>query len=495
MTATADSVDAPRKPTGGFIFLTVTQLCLIWWAYLEKLIELRDVRTWFGTWELQARRCLLKPGQQAIYTLEELSSLVGGVGGMHLRASIRRLEAVGLLLWSTSQLGFPKSPEELTVEDTSRLLDMLGAVPNHQRRIPVPRRMVRFLAGARRRCLMATILGHLIRCLYYRKGVCLAKGCCMSSWIAQVFGVNGSNVKAARRYLAEMGWLIPLETSQRVRNRYGQWVMINLDWPGTDVDEEVIVLPCVTPPPCAPKSRPPERLSTSESRPFRRNTEPFQDKSKHQKPSSGGPTGVWKAEEKSNLPILNHIVPDDLRDMDRLLALFEQAQSDGHIGGSESECLTFIASAEHARFVGSSNPCGLFAQLIRRHLWHFVTVDDEEAARKRLNAHLYGGKEERRPQVRAPEVLSDDASFIGALQSRMRQQGFHGDVFLLLHAERPEWTRERWESAVLKLKGHQQGARAHDLMSAADVAAGMLSSKRLPEMSETFPCYTPHELS
>jgi hypothetical protein len=228
-TATAEAGDARRKPTGGFIFLTATQLCLIWWAYLEKRIELRDVRTWFGSWELRARRCLLKPGQQAIYTIEELNSLLGRVGGMHLRASIRRLEAVGLLVWSTSHLTFPKSPEELKVKDTSGLFDMLSAVPNNQRRIPVPRRMVRFLGGARRRCLIATILGHLIRCLYYRNGECSAKGCCTSSWIAQVFGVNGSNVKAARRYLSDMGWLTLLETSQRVRNRYGQWVTINLD--------------------------------------------------------------------------------------------------------------------------------------------------------------------------------------------------------------------------------------------------------------------------
>jgi hypothetical protein len=189
-TLNAEAERAVRKPTGGFVFLTVTQLCLIWWAYLEKLIELRDVRTWFGTWELQARRCLLKPGQRAIYTLEELHGLVGGVGGMHLRGSIRRLEASGLLVWSTSHLGFPKSPEELKVKDTSRLHEMLESIPNNRRRVPVPRRMVRFLAGARRRCLMATILGHLIRCLYYRKGGCTGKGCCTSTWIAKVFGVN-----------------------------------------------------------------------------------------------------------------------------------------------------------------------------------------------------------------------------------------------------------------------------------------------------------------
>jgi hypothetical protein len=476
-TLKAETESTVRKPTGGFIFLTVTQLCLIWWAYLEKLIELRDVRTWFGTWELQARRCLLKPGQRAVYTLEELHGLVGGVGGMHLRGSIRRLEASGLLVWSTSHLGFPGSPEELKVTDTSRLHDMLESIPNNRRRIPVPRRMVRFLAGARRRCLMATILGHLVRCLYYRKGGCMGKGCCTSTWIAKVFGVNSSNVKAARQYLAEMGWLTLLETSQRVRNRYGQWVTINLDWPGEDTHQRAIVAACSTSgrEPSGSRSQPPEPLSTTESRPPLGNKKPFQEH-KHQKPTSGGPPGIYQANEKTDTPTLHHIVPDDLRDTARLLTLFEEAHQEGFIGGNESERLTFISTAEHARFVGSTNPCGLFAQLIRRRLWHFVTADDEDAAQRRLKEHFYGSTSERRAPVYTRGGLSDDASFVAVLQARMRQRGFYGDVFPLLHVERPEWTRERWELALAELEeGRRKQATARGLTSASDLAARVLS--------------------
>jgi hypothetical protein len=475
--ASAHAVDARRKPTGGFIFLTATQLCLIWWAYREKHIELRDVRTWFAAWELQARRCLLTFGQQAFYTLEELNGLVGGVGGMHLRASLRRLDAVGLLTWSTSHLAFPKTPDELKVKNTSRLFDMINAVPNHQRRIPVPRRMVRFLAGARRRCLMATILGHVIRCLYFRKGECSSKGCCKASWIAEVFGVNGSNVKAARRYLTEMGWLTSLETSQRVRNRYGQWVRVNLDWPGSDEKEEVVVSSCREPKSAQLRSRPPKRLSTTESRPLRENKKPFQEL-KHQKPTSGSRTGVLKTKETNKKPSIHHIVPDDLRDTERLLALFEDTQKQGSIGGSENDRLRFIATAEHARFVGSTNPCGLLAQLIRRQLWHFVTADDEERAQKRLKAHIYGGREERRPEAQHKEALSDDASFVRVLESRMRQQGFHGNVFSLLHAERPEWTRARWEGAQMELDGRKTHTPVPDFISASDVARGILTPQR-----------------
>jgi hypothetical protein len=337
--------------------------------------------------------------------------------------------------------------------------------------------MVRFLAGARRRCLMATILAHLIRCLYFRKGECSSKGCCKASWIAEVFGVNISNVKAARKYLSEMGWITILQTSQRVRNHYGQWVIINLDWPGSSEDEEVVVSSCTVPKSPELRSRPPERLSTTESRPPRNNKEPFQE-SKHQKPASGGNTGVSKENKKNDPPSIHHIIPDDLRDTERLLSLFEDAQAHGCIGGSENDRLTFIATAEHARFVGSTNPCGLFAQLIRRQLWHFVTADDEDAAHKRLKIHFYGGKDERTPKAHRKETLSDDASFVSVLEGRMRQRGFHGDLFSLLHAERPEWTRERWERTRAEIERQKTSAQTHGLASASDIAAELLSPQR-----------------
>ena len=91
-----------KKPVGGFVFLTVQQLCLVWWAYRIRLIHLRDFRVWFAAHEMGARRCQLTPGQVPEYTLNELHRLVGGVGGEHLRASIRRLEAVGLFTWSST---------------------------------------------------------------------------------------------------------------------------------------------------------------------------------------------------------------------------------------------------------------------------------------------------------------------------------------------------------------------------------------------------------
>src|SRR5919108_6362753 len=102
-----------RKPVGGFVFLTVRQLCLLWWAYRARLIQLMDVRVWFAAQEMTARRCQIDSGQVPTYTPRELHGLVGGVGGEHLRASLRRLETTGLLTWSSSTLSFATSLTDL----------------------------------------------------------------------------------------------------------------------------------------------------------------------------------------------------------------------------------------------------------------------------------------------------------------------------------------------------------------------------------------------
>src|SRR5215471_4960727 len=127
-----------KKPRGGFVFLTVQQLCLVWWAYRSRLIQLRDFRVWFAAQEMVARRCQLAPDQVPDYTPQELHRLVGGVGGEHLRASLRRLEAVGLLTWSNTKLTFATSPADLRgIHDLADFRGMLHAIPNGQRRVPV----------------------------------------------------------------------------------------------------------------------------------------------------------------------------------------------------------------------------------------------------------------------------------------------------------------------------------------------------------------------
>jgi hypothetical protein len=166
------------------------------------------------------------------------------------------------------------------------------------------------------------------------------------------------------------------------------------------------------------------------------------------------------------------IVPEDLIDTPRLLALFEQAHTQELIGKSDSERLTFLSLAEHAQVVGSHNPCGLFAELIRRQCWHFVTESDEDAAYKRLKLHLYGESDQKRPTpppaIIEPPDLSKDAFIVRELQRELERRGFRGDVFAWLHWGDASWTRERWDTAVLEL---EQAKRAWQQASGAPLVA------------------------
>ena len=69
-----------RKPTRGYILLTVHQLCLLWGLYRTRHLELLNAHIWFVAHEMVARRCQLAPHQIPAYTRRALQTLVGGDG-------------------------------------------------------------------------------------------------------------------------------------------------------------------------------------------------------------------------------------------------------------------------------------------------------------------------------------------------------------------------------------------------------------------------------
>ena len=283
-----------------------------------------------------------------------------------------------------------------------------------------------------------------MRCLYYRAGECLSGGFCKASWVAEVFHIDVRNVKAARKFLAEtLGLLECQEMPQSLLNRFGSKVFINLSWNGSAVDKSIHES-SELPPPTA-------QIDTGLP-PLEEHRKPFQDL-KHQKPSADErPTGVLET-PKSGTPTLKHIVPEDLRDTARLLVLFEEAQGKGIMGGSESERLAFVATAERARLTAITNAPGLFAELVRRRLWHFSTQDDEDRAHKRLREHFHGGRGEGTPQGRSspPPALSKDALFVADVSARLRRSGVLEDAFSVVSRELADWSKERWERAQAEL--------------------------------------------
>jgi hypothetical protein len=478
------------RPAGGYQLIPAIHLALAWWAYHEAIIRLGDLRVWFACWEMRARRCRVPSPLPRRFGLEELERLTG-LAPRRLRAAIRRLETARLLDWSEGAISFPAAAEALAVLDGDGFRHFLGQIPNQRRRVPMPRRILRLLAGGCRPALIATILGHLLRCLYLKGGTFQAVGRVKASWIAEIFGVGLRRVKEARRELVAMGWLIPLPSPQRAMNRFGALVRIDLGWAPAGGGAPASPGPELAPP--APAggagSAPPD---SSDKEPLRGD--------KDQEPAAGGPAGFsidrpgGKAPEVERplpdvapvsrptaamkpsprpsvdwsggspprpaaapgKPALRHIVPADLADTGRLLELYAQAVALGLVAASEWGRLRFVAAAEHARSIGTANPCGLFAALIRGGKLHFATEGEEQAASVRLRRHLYGGTLPGRPlvqggSVRSGSELSDDARLVEAVRTAAARAGYRGDPFPLLRREKPEWTRERWDRALGEL--------------------------------------------
>jgi hypothetical protein len=331
---------AASKPAGGFRFMYEQAIYRAWHALQDGRIGLRDFRVWLACHELRARRCVVGDSRVPNYTLEELGTLVGGVGGEHLRRSLRALE------------------REHIVTFDGRSIDLSPGLDRGRRGrlIPVPRPVLRHLCKATGRAYLATALGHLLRCMFYRTGQCRSGGWCKSSWVADTFGVAIRAVKEARQKLVRLGILLLAHADQLRLNRFGKPVLVSLEW--------------------GSRSAPRNAESTTESAPPRENKKLSSRRSEHQKPArAADPAG---ARTRAMGPDLNNITVADLKDPWRLAALFKQARLRGWVKKTEAEILTVFAAAAHATRLASTNPPGLFLWMIRERAWsHLCGVDED----------------------------------------------------------------------------------------------------------------------
>jgi hypothetical protein len=178
-----------------------------------------------------------------------------------------------------------------------------------------------------------------------------------------MFGVDIRNVKAARRELVNTGLLVMEPTDQCSMNRWGPRTRFNLEW---------------APPARNASASSPPRIDENRLRspPPKKNWE-LASRWINQKRDGGR---VLVSAEASRW----RVAPEDLREPERLERLFERAQVAGFCRSGEAAKLAFFSAAARARRVATENPAGLFATLVRRRLWNFSTLADEDLARRCL---------------------------------------------------------------------------------------------------------------
>jgi len=210
--------------------------------------------------------------------------------------------------------------------------------PATGRLVPVPRRVLRMLCRERGRAFIATALGHLLRCMFYKNGVCRSGGWCKASWVAKTFGVAVRAVKEARKRLVSLGLLRVLDADQLRLNRFGRPLVWLLDW--------------------GRRSAPPEPQSTPQSAPPERHKKLSYRRVDHQKPARRRPSDPAGACKQATGPDLRNVRLDDLKCPRRVAALFKQARLRGWVRKVESDILNVFAAARHALRVGGVEPPG-----------------------------------------------------------------------------------------------------------------------------------------
>lgn len=362
------------KPAGGYCLVRVRSVLAAWQAMNAGNVTLYDFRVWLAAHEMMARRCCMKSRRTAAYNAAEIVELLASGSEAKVRQAIGRLQKAGVMEWQAEKVSLSTVRRENELADLDEWEHLLSSVQNNRRKVPIPRRLIRYLVRSRNRTLIATALGHLLRCLYLRSRRCVSGGRCKASWVADVFGLDVRNVKSARKELMAAGWLIALRARQVSLNQWGLPLLVNLLWADAGGPH-----PTKTPPlepTRSPKTPPPDNhieLSTrSINQELRR------------------ASGVERTMSKEREPNLKDVRLEDLRNPPRLDALYRRAKADGWVSGSPAGRLQWFAAAEHAMAIGLSNPCGLFVSLCRHRLWAYITQEEEDAARVKLKWLDYG---------------------------------------------------------------------------------------------------------
>ncbi len=453
---------------GSFRKITVHQLIMAWWLYRSGHMTRRQYRVYFAAHELAERRRYTSPehrGSKPLYTMSEIAGLVGGRGDQRalreLRSDLRALHRLGLVSVNKHRIAFAVSADQLRVDDLDGFWSMYREMPNRQRSVPVPRRLLRALAAGFSKGVTAMITAVLIRGLFWHRdsGDYRTDGRYKLSWIAEHFGISRRAATEARAKLVELGWIEPLDVNQWEMNRWGLRDRIVTDWTLPADDQAAVGGSERDAESASPKGRfdtesasPDQTDSLSLTGDIKTRRLPTRERSGVSTGSTLGSRKKSRRRAGEDRPNIRDIQPRDLESTHRLLDLHRQACEIGLVGGSESGRMDFLALAERARSRGRRSGA-LFYWLLRERKFAFITHADEDEASRRLREH-FNGKQTRQPEPRQwggepPELpaWTEEDKIVMACLRVAKHRRLDDPFRAAQHAK--EWTRGKWEEALV----------------------------------------------
>ncbi|MBX3323909.1 MAG: hypothetical protein KF757_13065 [Phycisphaeraceae bacterium] len=319
------------RVAGGFTPVTADELLAAWSIYAERAIELRDLRLWLAGLELRAAHAAGRQGVATAAAGELLRELSGSK-----RAASRQLSRL-----SQVQSLIEQRRVESHIDD--------GYFRNLRRRVPVPRRLARFLAGQGSRASIAAAVGHLLRCMYWRGPSCVSGGTAKAGELAESLGVSLRSIRRGRRELMAAGWLERIDTPQHVLNRHGAVMRVRS---GGGIARRGLTPPR---PHCGRILAPPK------------NQEQLRCHSRtRSEPRSPRKPGIQR---------------ERLRDRGFVEREFEDLVRSRTVVRCEASRLAVHACAQYAARLGTRSPMGLFRYLVGGRRWDRPAQRDEDAAR------------------------------------------------------------------------------------------------------------------
>lgn len=469
---------------GGHIRLATKQLVFVWASLRAKRIKPFDVRVWLASVELVKQRTFAGKGVKPVYELKELVDLVGGGGERSLREGLSRLRRAGVMSWEgESGPRFAESTDSLAVEALPFVQKMEALMPDRRAFFPMPRPMLRLLAGGVKRATLATVFAHLLRCPHRKHGSWDPVGTVKANWVKEAFGISERSAVYARTHLINvLGWLAPVPSPVWHQKKYGGSFAVRLGWTKETPAELTKAQETVD------NSRAASVESADQNRPI---AAQFADlESKQTSPSEIQESDLvasppdprvdsWKKlgrKPEANLPAprLAKLIPEDLPSVARVMELFDQAldspawrrrgwtPTDSYL-----ERLNWAAAARRAHVRGSTNPCGVFVHLVSQRKWGHVSNDDEEAVRRDVarwmnpepEAPSYDGGGARRTVPK----LSQDAKVLRVVEAALRRHGVDTSAQRVNRelAQRGGWSTERIAEARRAFEAWKNGGSTH----------------------------------
>lgn len=339
-----DYREIDARVTGGYVLVPVQSLLAVWWRMMSGELQPRDVRVWLAMHEVKARRGKGVPVSRQM-ALAEIASLTS----VDVKRSVGRLVRLGVLDWS----GTSCSPRHI-IEDDPEFQHWCSQVKNRRRKLPFPRRMLRWLVGRDSRVDLGVAIAVLLRTLYVRDEQLVSGGRVSAHWVASVFGLGLRSVKASRSSMVEGRWLRVVPRPAR-EQRFGACIVVPL----RDMPEA---------PGCTIELH---------------DTAPVRESSK-QRPSSRSNRDPEGRVGSDHDPSFQNVTIEDMRSLSRLSKLYDEATERGWWPRSESAELAFFATARSSAAAGVKNPPALFRWRVERGEARF-TLHDEDVARVKLH--------------------------------------------------------------------------------------------------------------